>query len=251
MSDDAQGFWSAQVSSLHRSSEPRFFEEKASEHAALIPVAERNQPVVDLGCGAGELLHYFADHVNVQLGLDYSESMLDQARALLSDRDIELSSADAFEFLPTASQPTWTTTGALNQYLDATEIARLVAVFANNEKARAFYLFDTVDPLRYRLLPLGISYAKPSGSAAAGARGWIVMARKFAAKALATPGVVAAILSGRLGIRLGGPGMGYGYRPSFWHGLASRHGLDIEIVSSRLYEYRYHVLLRKGGDDGD
>ena len=251
MSDDAQEFWSAQVSSLHRSSDPQFYEQKASEHAALIPVAERTEPAVDLGCGAGELLQHFADLVNVRVGLDYSESMLDRARVALGDRDIELSSADAFEFLPTASQPTWTTTGALNQYLDAAQIDRLVEIFADNDHARGFYLFDAVDPLRYRLLPLGIGYTKPDSHGPVRKATWILKARRFAGKALGAARLYMAILTVRSGSRLGGPGMGYGYFPSFWHGLASKHGLDIEIVSSRLYEYRYHVLLRKVRADGN
>jgi hypothetical protein len=42
-----------------------------------------------------------------------------------------------------------------------------------------------------------------------------------------------------------GPGMGYGYLPRFWLEACDARGLEVEIVSSRFYEYRYHVLIHK------
>ena len=53
---------------------------------------------VDLGCGAGELLYYFSDHAKIDMGLDYSRSMLDVARRRLDGKSITLSDAEAFAY---------------------------------------------------------------------------------------------------------------------------------------------------------
>src|SRR5690606_5140207 len=155
---DPRAFWSSQSSSLNQSADMEFYRRKAGEHAALMSPEERSAGCVDLGCGAGEMLKFLAEDVHVKVGLDFSESMLAAAREALAGRDIELTSADAFEYLVTTPVPVWTTTGAMNQYLSAKDLKRLVSVFTGNPAARSFFLFDCIDPLRYRLMPLGISY---------------------------------------------------------------------------------------------
>ena len=38
---------------------------------------------------------------------------------------------------------------------------------------------------------------------------------------------------------------GFAFHPVFWLQLCEAHGLDCELTSSRYYEYRYHVVIRK------
>ncbi|WP_315919379.1 class I SAM-dependent methyltransferase [Mesorhizobium sp. SP-1A] len=214
---------------------------KAKEHAHHFPKSERHLESIDLGCGAGELLYYFSDLVRVSTGLDYSESMLTQAKERLKGKNIVLTNANAFEYLPDCKHYNWTTTGALNQYLAPIQIYSILDIFATNNNARCFYLFDCIDPLRIALMPYGIGYlprAKaPKGSA-------LRQFKRFGHRTL-----VALRLAwqqfGQPFRKLPGEGMGYGFLPQFWIDAASSRGLHIELVSSRFYEYRYHVLLRK------
>jgi len=240
--DDARDFWNKQTTSLHRFGSEDFYRNKADEHASLVPASLKQAGCVDLGCGAGELLYFFSDLVRVNAGLDYSSSMLKEAEKRLAGKTIELSSRDIFDYLPAADEPVWTTTGAINQYLPPDQVARFIDTFVQNQRAQALYLFDCVDPLRIALLPYGSSYVLRSrGTSASGTmRAGYVLARR-----ILTAARLAFGFYGRASQKLRGAGMGYGYLPRFWLEAAAARGLDIEIVSSRFYEYRYHAILKK------
>ena len=241
--ENSKEFWQKQSSSHNRSADPEFYRRKAAEHAALLDPVEREAGCIDLGCGAGEMLRFFADDVNVKVGLDYSDAMLVAARAALGDRDIELTAADAFAYLPATAIPVWTTTGALNQYLSIEKLKDLMHIFADNPSSRSFFLFDCIDPMRFRAMPLGISYRENH----AYAHDNPTIRRKIKQLMLRVQ-YGTQLLFGRFDRDihwLGNASMGYGIRPGFWHRIGKELDLGIEIVSSRYYEYRYHVLVRK------
>lgn len=240
---DAKMFWNAQTSSLHRSDTPDFYEKKAQEHASLMTQEDCESSCVDLGCGAGELLFYLLDQVNVKVGLDYSESMLSAARQKLQGKTISLRSDDIFEYLPQSDCQVWTTTGAINQYLSEEDMAAVLDIFVRNKSVRAFYLFDCVDPIRYFLMPHGIGYRAFYGNSqqnSAVYRKVVLLAHR-----IRTALRLALGFPNRLPTKLGSMGMGWGYPPSHWFSAAETRGLGVEVVSSRYYEYRYHVILRK------
>ena len=241
--DDAKRFWSSQTTSLHRFSETAFYTRKAEEHAATMSMEDRIGGCIDLGCGAGELLQHLATLVRVDAGLDYSASMLGEAAQRLRGLPIELVEADPLDYLPAASHRVWITTGAINQYYPADRLRRLLDLLGGHPHARALYLFDCVDPLRYRTRSFGSRYRPTPNSSIAtitqrlrrtGAR-WRV------ALALAAGRFEAPIAP------LGPSHLGFGQRPDFWIREAQARSIEIEIVSSRFYEYRYHVCLRRSG----
>lgn len=239
---EAESFWSRQISSRHRFADDQYFARKAQEHAALMPEADRAAGCIDLGCGAGELLGHFAGHVKVDAALDYSPSMLAKAAERLSGRDILLSSADIFAHLPRCGHEVWVSSQAVNQYLNPEELDRFLELFSRHERARALYLFDCVDPLRYALVPFGVGYY-PAVRSTTPLRRW----RRRMGLTVRRCGVALVLTLGLLGrpAQKMSIGMGYGYLPAFWWRAASKRGLTLEIVSSQLYEYRYHVVLRK------
>lgn len=240
-------FWSKQTSSLHRSDDEGFYRGKAEEHAALMTPGERSAGCVDLGCGAGELLFHFTDHANVLAGVDYSQSMLDQAARTLDGKNVALLNADIFEYLPDAGFGVWTTTGAINQYLDPVRLNAFLDMFASNREARAVFLFDCVDPIRYLTLPFGSSYRLAQPPRGSGLKAHLRPAHRLYRRWL----VASRLALGRLAApstKLGSANMGYGYLPRFWIDAAALRNLRIDIVSSRFYEYRYHVALRKISD---
>lgn len=241
---DEQVFWKDQTSSLHRSGDPHFYTRKAVEHASLMSQLEKERPCLDLGCGAGELLVHLKNHMNVVTGLDYSESMLDKAKKRLADSEIRLINTEFFEYLKIATESTWMTTGALNQYLNLKSTTHFLTLFKNNDDAKSLFLFDCVDPIRYAAMQFGLSYIPSVTSNSRGLRDvvryirWRLRLIQFGLK-------LSLGLIGRSNVKIGRVGMGYGYSPQVWHGLLSELNLRGEVVSSLFYEYRFHIIIRK------
>ena len=228
-----QEFWSAQNSSLHRGSDDAFFDEKAHEHVVLMAPVDRVS-IADFACGAGELLAHLAPLVQIEVASDYSESMLDEAAARLVGSDIELVQRDGLQYAREATQRVWTTCGGLNQYLEPRSLQEWLRLFAENEYAQALYVFDCVDPHRYRTLRLHSGYVERELSRSARLR---LLARRIV--------TLPAGATRRTWAYLGTPSMGYGYTPAYFRALAAELGLCAEFYSSRLYEYRFHAVLRK------
>lgn len=241
--DDVQRFWSVQTSSLHRSSDDSFYRRKAVEHAAFIREEDREAGCVDLGCGAGELLLHLARFAKVDAGIDYSESMLAQARERLSGLGIELLQADPMEYLATSKHRAWITTGAINQYYSAEQMESLLDLFCSHSTARCFYLFDCVDPLRYFTRPFGLAYEPPRTMTALRDRAPWVRRLRRAASRWRTALWLGLGRFDRPVAALRRLEMGFGQRPDFWIASSAQRGLETEIVSSLLYEYRYHVRI--------
>ncbi len=159
----------------------------------------------------------------------------------MSNSGIELiHGSDVIAFLRTAPNSVWTTTGAINQFLAPDQHRRLLDLFAEHPHAKRYYMFDCVDPLRYALLAHGISY-RPTHLARAAD---LATRSKRAIRRL--------MLAGRLAVGkprdsqyLGSAAMGWGQLPRFWIREAMSRRLGVEIVSSKYYEYRYHVVLEK------
>jgi len=230
-------YWAGMEASLHREDNPVFYAMKAAEHAAFLRPEERGAGAIDLGCGAGELLAFLGAHVRVSLAQDFSAAMRSAAAARLGTQAPEITGDDWTSLLPGRDEPVWMTTGALNQYLPPGELEAFLDLFARHPPARALFLFDCVDPLRFYLLRAGIRYVdEPEGLRA--------RARAIAYRTWLALLLLAGAPAGRIR-RLGRGHMGWGQGPAFWRQAAASRGLTVEIVSSRAYEYRYHVALRK------
>jgi len=240
--DVAKQFWSNQVSSRHRLNTEEFFREKAKEHAGFFRDDERDVGCLDLGCGAGEILYFFSDYVKVEVAIDYSDSMISEAKNRLSGKEIDILNRDLVEYLKISKQEIWVTSAAINQYLDEGRLREILDFFCDNADAKGFFLYDCVDPIRIQMLPYGIGYMKPPH--ATGGKQAIRSLYRMVRRGLIAARFAAGSL-GQTSQKLRGDGMGYGFLPRFWHEVADEKQLEIEIVSSRYYEYRYHVLLRK------
>lgn len=239
--DACTAFWATQTSSMHRGDDPRIYEKKAVEFAAVIRPEDREAGLVDLGCGAGELLEHLQRLVRISTAFDGSESMLATARSRLDDSGIELvHGPDVIAFLGAAPNPVWTTTAAINQFLAPDLQRRLLDLFAVHPHAVRYYMFDCVDPLRYALLSHGISY-RPTH---------LTRVDNLSTRAKRT--FRRLQLAGRLAVGgcresqwIGNVATGWGQLPRFWIREAMSRRLGIEIVSSKYYEYRYHVVLER------
>lgn len=237
--NNIKNYWSSVNSSSHRRSEPIFYEKNVKEHLSAMDPEDINLEIIDLGCGAGVLLEHYINATRVVVGLDFSSSMIAAAKDRIGNK-VDLVNADIFEYLPKCSIPVWMTTEGLNQYLTDSEIRRLIAIFKNNENAKSFYLFETICPIRFPLMNFGLSYRNESWITKSyyGGLKICLLRFKYALKLLFGGFEKGAHY-------LGTPRMGYAYTPRFWHVLAQEFGLNVEILGSKYYEYRYHVVLKK------
>jgi SAM-dependent methyltransferase len=236
-----QIFWSEQTSSFQRFSEDWFLKLKASEHASLFPDDEMFDSCIDLGCGEGKLLYFFSDLVNVESGVDYSQSMVDAALINLRDKNIHIIKADIFKLLPSSNFKNWVSTQALNQYLSIDDMTKFLSLFLSNKSVRVLYFFDCIDPIRYSVRFLGLDYVELRKYKNSFKKKIIFiyqLMRHF--KKIFLHGVI-----GLRSSQLEKIGMGYGYMPVFWHEIMRDKNVTVTIISSKYYEYRYHVIIRK------
>lgn len=229
-------FWEGKTTSLHRSDSDDFYRLKAAEHASVMHEKDRGLSSVDIGCGAGELLYFLSDYCPVRVGLDFSESMLEVARERLKDKDIALINKDVFDYLGSSEERVWLACGSINQYLNEYGQQRLLDIFLSNSQASAIYLYDSVDPVRYLALPLGLRYFPSPAPKPIRVMHNALFLLKIIVASVINPGSPSVVNLGD---------MGYGFFPRFWLSECSKRGLDVEIFSSRYYEYRYHVAIRK------
>lgn len=239
--DEIVEFWSNQVESLNRGDNDEYYRKKALEHRSVFAHADAQKGALDLGCGAGELIEQLSAFVKINTAIDFAPSMIEAAKKRLYPAfEGEIVQADVFAFAAGSEDPVWMSTGAINQYLEADRLRDFLDVFRANDSAEAIYFFDCIDPLRYDLLFLGISY-RPEHMLPLTRKGLIK-------RQLDKLSVAFRLVSGRYdgsSLYMGSPGMGFGQRPSFWLKLCAERGLKIEIISSRYFEYRYHVIIRK------
>jgi SAM-dependent methyltransferase len=231
--------WDLEYDSGNRESDETYLELKSQEQAWVVNTYSPDMECIDLGCGAGELLKFLSSKLDIVEALDFSENMLEKAKMNSYGRKIKFVHADPFLHLPGSRYPVWLTTGALNQYLDEKRMRALFEMFVSNTQAKAFYLFDCVDPIQVKTLTLGSDFLPISPSS-------LLKSTLNKILSLAIIVLFTARLSGKSkSIRFRNPRFGFGYIPSFWNDLAKSHGLSIRILSSANFEYRYHVVIRK------
>jgi len=228
-------FWDSQTTSRHRSDSKIFYKEKALEHSSYFTEEERTMSCIDIGCGAGELLYYLDKIINLNAATDYSSSMLLKAKKRLVESNIEFIDSDIGEILEHLKQKIWITTGAINQYLDKDELGEVVDSFKKNNHASGLFLFDCVDPYRYFVWALGSSYSGEMATRPTTKP--VLLARKLKA-------CYRILRYGSEFSEFSEDGMGYGMCPSYWLRLCD-DATQVEIFSSKYYEYRYHVFIRK------
>ncbi|WML88575.1 class I SAM-dependent methyltransferase [Thiothrix subterranea] len=231
-----QELWSTQKSSGHRANDANFWQKKALEHAFVLG-NDKNETTIDIGCGAGELLEYLLNsNVNVTEAIDFSETMLQEAKERLKHSSIAFSSPDTLSHLSNTSCATWVACESINQYLDAHTQGIILDTFKNNSHAKSLYLFDTVCPTRFMLWNKTkvLNYVSPSTRLT-----YLRHIYGFANGFMKSIFMPNKIESCNIGV------MGYAFSPQFFIKQAISKGLNIEIISSMYYEYRYHIIVKK------
>lgn len=230
-----QIYWSCKTNGGHRLITEEFLEKEASEKLYLLAGGNN---ILDVGCGAAELLTYYAVQYENCIGADQSETMLYYARKRIENlrlnhriklihqpdfrvwEELKLNFRDDCPF-------DRITAGQLIQYLDKEQIdsfiANSVKFLAPNGK---IWLFDIVDSRTYELWKSGLYKMNDLN---------ISILLKIIIRRMRDS---ARILTGK-------PvsDMGYGYAPMFFIAIAQKYGLQVSFINSMYYEYRYHAVF--------
>lgn len=219
---------------------------KALEHIELLKTADPlSGPILDIGCGAGELFEHYKDiglHVR---GVDPSSSMIHEAKLRLgSEAGLVSVQKETLSVLREDSSTVWLSTAALGQYGSRSELSAVADAFCHNPSVRVLALLDVIHPTAYMLWKQGLlshhGFEGEGRGMTSGRVGMSYLARgaSFLRTLLASTSYSSACL-------LPGNG-GYAYRPGVLISIFERPEQTAEVTSSRYYEYRYHLLIRKG-----
>lgn len=214
----------------HRSSAEDFIFKEAKEKLFHL---DGGRTLLDFGCGAGELLTYYAPEYEEMVGVDFSASMLDEADKRIRERkckNISLIQADdktvwdKLEF----SFDRITAAGVI-QYLTLEEIDSFILNASSYlSKDGKIVLFDILDPRLYPLWRIGLFSQDANFSK---------ILRKIGFE---LRGMISAAFNNHPNNILG-----FSHNPDSIRKIADKHGFETTFVQSMYYEYKYHVIMSR------
>ncbi len=221
-------FFADKRSGGHRSSAEEFLAMEAREKLFHL---EGGKTLLDFGCGAGELLVYYAPEYEKTIGVDFSPSMLEEASKRIRERNCEnatLILADDKTVWDKLDSPLDRITAAgVFQYLTYQEIDEFIFNASKylNEGGK-IVLFDMLDPRLYPLWKIGLfsqdkSCWKLLCKAVCGVRNTISSSLKNRPRDI----------------------LGYSHNPNAIRKIANKNGFEMICVQSMYYEYKYHAII--------
>lgn len=212
----------------HRYSSEEFLSMEAREKLFHLDGGKR---LLDFGCGAAELLTYYAPEYEQLVGVDFSESMLEEASKRIKKKkcqNIDLILADhetLWEKL-NSSFDRITAAGVI-QYLTFQEIDKFISDASKclNEDGK-IVLFDILDSRLYPLWKIGLFSQDANGFK-------ILCKTGFEFRT-----AISSSLRNRPKDILG-----FAHNPYTVEKIASKHGFRMICVRSMYYEYKYHAIM--------
>ncbi len=223
-------YWSNKRSGDHRFSTEKFLSKEGKEKLFHL---DGGKSLLDFGCGSGDLLIYYVPNYERVVGVDFSVSMLEEARTKIMDKKYEnvcLILADektAWNKL-NSSFDRITSAGVI-QYLTFEQIENLISKSSGylNDEGKIIF-FDVIDPRLYVLWKIGL-FSK-------GNNYWKMLPRIFFEFFYYTSGVLNNKPRDITG---------YSHSPDKMEQIANKYDFEMEYVKSMYYEYRYHAILSK------
>lgn len=212
----------------HRSSAEEFLAMEAREKLFHL---DGGKKLLDFGCGAGELLVYYATEYEKTIGVDFSLSMLDEASKRIRERNCEnttlILADDKTVWEKLDSSFDRITAAGVFQYLTYQEIDEFIFNASNYlNNGGKIVLFDMLDPRLYPLWKIGLFSQDKTC--------W-----KFICEVVyGVKNAISASLKNRPRDILG-----YSHNPKTIKKIANKNGFEIICVQSMYYEYRYHAII--------
>lgn len=214
----------------HRSSAEEFIFKEAREKLFHL---DGGKTLLDFGCGAGELLTYYAPEYEKTVGVDFSASMLDEASKRIREKkcgNISLIQADdktVWDKLESSFDRI--TAAGVIQYLTLQETDSLIFNASSylNEGGK-IVLFDILDPRLYPLWKIGL-FSQDADY-------WKIL-RKIGFELRV---MLSAAFSNRPNNILG-----FSHNPDAIRKIADKHGFETTFVQSMYYEYKYHAIMSR------
>jgi cyclopropane-fatty-acyl-phospholipid synthase len=227
--------WNKLDDSGNRSNKADYLTIKASEVVRLLGDHPGEQKVLDLGCGAGELLAYYAPHVRQVRGVDFSASMIQQARVNLDGvENVRLEVGDALNLDANASEiyDSIVSFGAIGQYATDDQLLTFFKGCKLHFPRTKIVVGDSPHPevfplLRARVFSVGAKSSR----------------RRLSSLIAAGMLVLRAVSPSGTKYTQAVPCVGFVRHPDFFRDAATKAGYDCSIQWSALLEYRYHAVL--------
>ncbi|WP_373840311.1 class I SAM-dependent methyltransferase [Methanospirillum sp.] len=225
-------YWSDKCSPMHRSEVPSFFLDKANEHLLYM---KPGGILLDYGCGSGDITKFYSPYYEKVIGSDFSHSMLNVAIEKLkvnSINNIEYVYADQKSIWEKIDTPlSGIALSGVVQYFDYESLDLFIKKSFEYLMPGGFLaLFDIIHPSIYPLfvakLMDGCEYKKEK------CLKFIVFLR-FLMK----------VLSNKVNNRPPYGDMGYGHYPCQLKKIAESNMVNLKIVNSMYYGYRYHAIF--------
>ncbi len=227
-----QEYWSGKLDGGHKFSDEHWLEREYNEKSRFF--GTDNEVLVDVGCGSAELLSYYGQNARQCYGVDFSDSMIAEAKnrlALKKINNIRLICTNAGDMWPklpdnidiiTCCGVIQYFTGEMTEDFIKNSLAKL------SDKGKII-LFDIIDTRYKYLWRYGIYRRNVTSSL-----------DMFCLAAYSLYADIKHLL-----IKNTVKEMGNSYTPAdFWQ-LSEKLNLNCFISESRFYPYRFHVVLSR------
>ena len=232
---ESQRHWSVRSDGGHRYTEEGWLQKYSAEIDAMLPAGGT---LVDVGCGACEVTVYLAQHYDRVIGVDFSEAMLNVARARVDKfgaKNIELMYGRAEKFPESLRRADTILSYCVVQYFDRDVLrAHLNECSRVLSPSGVICIANVPDAKRK-----GLYYRRLT----AGRYRWLKRVRVWLY-------LTKMIVSARLTKDFLWDGIGNWFTKRQLSEAANQAGFDIQFNDLKFYEYRFHALLRRKAPGG-
>jgi len=235
MSDYWRNKFEGRTEGGHRYRSEQWFKKSVQEHLFHIgEQANRQNVLVDIGCGAAELTVYYAPFFKKIYGFDFSSSMLQAAQKRVDSfniDNIELIQGDACDFAEKIKTADIIISTQVVQFLSYEQLGRHLdeSLKILNPKGSIF-IFWIIDPKTEWLWDIGYLSDNKIGLPQ------LILRLLFRQK---------QIISRKLQRKPGTTELGYSHAKEKIKAICSSKNLEVEFSNALYLEYRYNASIKR------